>query len=152
MRPISSHSGFFSRTTSWLSSATSTFRNFLVTQPTTNYGGNGGQRRRYARDYYYYEEEQNPNRIIYAIIGVNLVVFVLWQNHDIRVLRFMKENFVVSYDAVRSGRIHTLLTATYSQQAPMHLFTNMLTLWFIGGDVVRRLGMQRFFFVYTMVR
>jgi membrane associated rhomboid family serine protease len=93
-------------------------------------------------------DEESVKKVIFGIIGANVLVFVMWQNKDLQ--GFMTKHFVTSYDAVLQGRPHTLLTSMYSQQGFMHLAFNMLSLYFLGMDVCARLGTRRFMFVYTV--
>ncbi len=87
------------------------------------------------------------DQVLYLIIGVNLLVFVFWQNSKFR--RFMNEHFTVSTVGVlRDGRIHTLITSMFSQYSLGHLAANMITLWFFGGEIVALLGARRFLQLY----
>ena len=83
------------------------------------------------------------DQVLYLIIGVNVAVYVLWQNDHLR--RFMLQNMTISTDGVvRDGRLHTLLTSFFSHYSLGHLAANMITLWFFGGEMVALLGARRF--------
>ena len=87
------------------------------------------------------------DQVLYLIIGMNLVVFIFWQNSKFR--RFMNEHFTVSTVGVlRDGRFHTLITSMFSQYSMGHLAANMITLWFFGGEIVALLGARRFLQLY----
>lgn len=75
--------------------------------------------------------------MVWGLIGVNLVVFGMWQAMD---LRFMSNNFMVSVNNVLSGRLHTLLTSAFSQARFDHLAMNMLGLYFFGTEIAQLFG------------
>lgn len=82
-----------------------------------------------------------PETVVYAIMGVNFVVFGMWQ---IRCMQgIMNAHFVTSYQHMRHGYLHTLLTTSVSQQGLSHLFTNMFTFYFFGTNLVQVLGSIR---------
>lgn len=71
-----------------------------------------------------------------GLIGANLAGWLLWQSNP----GFMKRHFMVSYESVSNLRLHTLLTAAFSQFDGWHLFSNMFALYFFGRDIGRMLG------------
>lgn len=64
-------------------------------------------------------------------------------------LGLMRDNFIVSLDAVTDGRVWTLLTSTISHIDPTHLFVNCLALWVFGVEVWRVVGTRGFLHVYV---
>ena len=50
---------------------------------------------------------------------------------------------VVSENALRQGRYHTLITSCFSHQAGGHLFSNMFTLYFFGQNLANVVGGTR---------
>lgn len=79
----------------------------------------------------------NPQNVVWGLIGVNLVVFGMWQTTD---QRFMANNFMVSVNSVLSGRLHTILTSAFSQARFDHLAMNMLGLYFFGTEIAQLFG------------
>ncbi|MFT6144431.1 MAG: rhomboid-like protein [Myxococcota bacterium] len=94
-------------------------------------------------------------RLLWVLIGINVVVYVLWQlarrNADPVALTLgsvgvpmtgwtwlfsqMQENFILSLDLVQSGRIWTILTSEFSHVEPTHLLFNMFGLFVFGSAV-----------------
>lgn len=75
--------------------------------------------------------------VVLGLIGVNLVVFGMWQFVD---PRFMANNFMVSINSVMSGRLHTIVTSAFSQARFDHLAMNMLGLYFFGTEIAQLFG------------
>lgn len=75
--------------------------------------------------------------MVWGLVGVNLVVFGLWQTVD---RRFMADNFTVSVNAIMSGRLHTIVTSAFSQARFDHLAMNMLGLYFFGTEIAQLFG------------
>jgi hypothetical protein len=74
----------------------------------------------------------DPNTMYY-IIGANVVVFVLWQNHNLR--RFMVEHFALSTTGVlKDLRVHTIFTSIISTPNFGMCLGNCVTLWFFGAE------------------
>ncbi|KAI9320020.1 hypothetical protein BX666DRAFT_1832938, partial [Dichotomocladium elegans] len=98
----------------------------------------------------------NPNTVLYALIGVNGVVFLAWQYAvnsyrqfgDGRWLNFMMAHFMTSVDSFKHGRIHTLLTSAFSHRDGFHLGINMLVLYSMGQAAIEALGASRFLLLY----
>lgn len=74
---------------------------------------------------------------VWGLLLANVAVFSAWQVVD---NRFMKNNFMISYENLHNGRYHTLITNAFSHQEPYHLFTNMLGLFFFGSEVASLFG------------
>jgi membrane associated rhomboid family serine protease len=98
----------------------------------------------------------NPDKVLWAVIGTNVGVFLLWQYavksyeqfHDPSWLKFMAKNFVSSEEGLMSGRIHTLLTSAISHKSLDHLGINMLVLYSMGQGVIEAIGASRFLLLY----
>ena len=78
----------------------------------------------------------NDSTVIWALIAANGAVFMLWRIDPY----FATKHFVVSLESLRSGRIWTALTASFSQQDFGHLASNMISLYFFGSDIGRIFG------------
>ncbi|CAN1312151.1 RHOMBOID-like protein 12, mitochondrial, partial [Linum perenne] len=72
------------------------------------------------------------NDVVWGLVIANAGVFLLWR---IASPRLMVENFMISLDNFRSGRIHTLVTSAFSHKDFGHLFSNMLGLYFFGVNL-----------------
>jgi hypothetical protein len=79
-----------------------------------------------------------PEYIVYGILGLNLGVFALWQVEGLKTL--MRLHFSTSYNHLRLGYLHTLLTSGVSHQNLSHLFSNMFTFYFFGTSLAYSLG------------
>ncbi|KAJ2717022.1 hypothetical protein H4R19_000277 [Coemansia spiralis] len=98
----------------------------------------------------------SPEGIVIAIIGINGVVYLMWQSaatraqslSDTKMYIWMRDNFSTSWDNLTSGRVWTLLTAGFSHVGLMHLGVNMLVLHSFGPDIARMLGVRRFAVFY----
>ncbi|KAI3929872.1 hypothetical protein MKW98_004026 [Papaver atlanticum] len=77
--------------------------------------------------------------VLWGLIGANVAVFMLWRVAD---PSFMKENFMISVDNFKSGRVHTMITSAFSQIDIEHLFGNMLGLYFFGQSIGQIYGPQ----------
>lgn len=136
------------------------------------------QQRAYIRPHYYQEKDSlsqalkrqqspwrqigqrinnaDPNRVLWTVIGTNITVYLSWQYaiknytqfHDAGWLQFMADNFMVSVETIKSGRIWTLLTAAVSHKDTLHLGINMLVLHSIGQGVIEAVGASRFLLLY----
>lgn len=69
---------------------------------------------------------------LYGLMGANVAVFLAWRGDA----RFMLRHFTTSWDAVREGRLHTLVLSAFSQRDTWHLISNMIGLYFFGRLVV----------------
>ena len=102
---------------------------------------------------YSYSGNGNESRIVYGIVGVNTVVFGMWQyaeekadsRFDYRYLTMMNDNFILSNNNVFvKGKLHTLITSTISHKDGWHFLSNMATLIFLGPTAAMSLGVRRF--------
>ncbi|BBN11026.1 hypothetical protein MPTK1_5g08440 [Marchantia polymorpha subsp. ruderalis] len=86
-----------------------------------------------------------PELALGLLIGANVGIFFLW-----RILSptFMQSNFVASAAALRSGRLHTLVTSAFSQYELHHLLSNMIGLYFFGNEIARIFGGQKLILLY----
>ena len=79
------------------------------------------------------------------IIILNLSVFVAWYllPNDL-----MRSQFMVSWSALTSGKIWTLLTAAFSHYDLFHFFINMLVFLSFAPVLEARWGKRRFLYFY----
>jgi Rhomboid family len=90
-----------------------------------------------------------PEQVIYAIMGANVVVFAMWQVGCFQ--KVMWSHFCTSFMHLRLGYIHTLLTSSISQQSMPHLFTNMFTFYFFGTSLIQVIGTVRVRSMYVLI-
>ncbi len=88
----------------------------------------------------------NGDQVLWGLIGSNVAVWSLWH---VAPPFSMLQHFTCSVDGVvRQHRLHTLLTCAFSHQSGWHLFSNMLGLFFFGGELLALLGPQLFLTMY----
>ncbi|KAH7930312.1 rhomboid-domain-containing protein [Leucogyrophana mollusca] len=100
----------------------------------------------------------NGQVIFWGIIALNAGVFLAWQSAiatyrqtgDPSLLLFMRDNFLVNYKNVTSGRIWTLVTSCFSHQDVSHALFNGLTFFFMGPAVMGIMGNKRFLGLYLL--
>lgn len=81
--------------------------------------------------------DRQPDAVLWSIVGANVAVFAAWQVVD---PRLMFRNFAVSEESLERGRLHTVVTASFSQRDGWHLGGNMLSLYFFGREVGQLFG------------
>ncbi|TMW57313.1 hypothetical protein Poli38472_003238 [Pythium oligandrum] len=93
----------------------------------------------------------SAERIVYVLIGANIVVTMLWQTADTpRKRARMVTYFTTSSRHLENGHYHTLLTSVFSHADMGHLFTNMFGLFFFGREISYVLGPKRFLGLYLV--
>jgi membrane associated rhomboid family serine protease len=83
--------------------------------------------------------------IVTALIGLNVLVFLLWQMAP---LGLMNAHFLVSREHLAYGYYWTLLTAEFSHKELWHLLLNMITLRSFGSVLATIWGSRRFLVFY----
>lgn len=84
-----------------------------------------------------------------VLIVVNVAVFILWQIPGLR--EVMEMHFVCRAAGVlREWRLHTLLTASISHEAPVHLLMNMVVLYWLGRKLEYVYGSLDFLLLYAI--
>lgn len=87
--------------------------------------------------------------VLLGLMLANLAVFALWHTWGLANPEVMSDHFVVSLDAVMSGRVWTLLTAEISHLDATHFLVNMLGLAVFGGPVAHRFGAAQTLALYA---
>ncbi|BAT76506.1 RHOMBOID-like protein [Vigna angularis] len=77
------------------------------------------------------------NDVVLGLIIANVGIFLLWRIAD---EKFMMNNFTISLDNIKSGRLHTLITNAFSHVDTWHIVSNMVGLYFFGLNVGRNFG------------
>lgn len=82
------------------------------------------------------------------IIKINVIVFLLWIAFSFYDTPFMYKNFLVSWDALREGRVWTLISSEFSHNMLFHILINMYVFFGFGMALERHLGTKRFVIFY----
>ncbi|SCV72251.1 BQ2448_4945 [Microbotryum intermedium] len=98
----------------------------------------------------------SPNTILYALIALNLAVFLAWQYahqvyqqyRDPSLLSNLQNNFTTSWRNITQGRVWCLLTSCFSHEGTGHILMNLLSLYFMGPPVMMMLGNVGFLSLY----
>ncbi|GAA5858174.1 hypothetical protein JCM1840_001071 [Sporobolomyces johnsonii] len=96
--------------------------------------------------------------VVGGLIALNVAVFAAWQYgeqlairfRDASWLRFLHQNFTVSWQNVSQGRIWTLITCAFLHEGTGHLLVNMASLFFMAPPVMAVLGNVGFLSLYLM--
>ena len=86
--------------------------------------------------------------VVTKIIIANVVVYFLM--YSMRMEQAIANWFIMQANAVLHGEVWRLFTATYMHANFMHIFFNMLVLYFFGPILERRWGTRQFLIVYTL--
>ncbi len=118
------------------------------------------QDREYAREDYtggggrphYYGSGIHAMDLVTKIIIANVIVYAIMNMGLLgeRAARLVEVFGIMQADAVMHGQVWRLFTATYMHAGFMHIFFNMLVLYFFGPLLERQWGGKQFFIVYTL--
>jgi membrane associated rhomboid family serine protease len=88
--------------------------------------------------------------VVPALVGANIVVFLLWQAARTQpdLYQFMNANFLVSAVRLAHGMWWTLITSAFSHAELWHIALNMIVLWSFGTLLERLLGWRAFLGLY----
>ncbi|MCP4898648.1 MAG: rhomboid family intramembrane serine protease [bacterium] len=95
---------------------------------------------------------ERPLRAVWVILGLNIVVFLLWQvaGGSVPLQTFLMENFLVSPLHLHEGLYWSILGSAFSHSELWHLFFNMIVLHSFGGVLERLLGLKLFVSFYLV--
>ncbi|EDO14847.1 hypothetical protein Kpol_359p8 [Vanderwaltozyma polyspora DSM 70294] len=88
--------------------------------------------------------KRNPSHLVYTILGLNVVVFGLWQLP--KNWRFLQRYMLLEKSNIYSK--WSLIGSAFSHQEGWHLAMNMLALWSFGTSLCSMLGASNFFSLY----
>ncbi|XP_062116741.1 RHOMBOID-like protein 12, mitochondrial [Humulus lupulus] len=80
-----------------------------------------------------------PNDMVLGLIIANVAIFLLWRVAD---YRFMMNNFTISVENFKRGRLHTLITSAFSHTDMEHIIHNMIGLYFFGSHLGHVFGSE----------
>ncbi|RYH18208.1 rhomboid family intramembrane serine protease [archaeon] len=92
--------------------------------------------------------------VLWAIVGANAMVFLAWSytesaSGSVMLRKRLINDFTVSSAGVLNyGKIHTLLTATFSHKDFMHVGFNMLAFYSFGNQLLYLLPVPQFLALY----
>ncbi|AQZ16240.1 PCP1 (YGR101W) [Zygosaccharomyces parabailii] len=87
---------------------------------------------------------RNPKELVYALLGINVAVFGLWQVP--RYWRFLQKYMLLEKRSIQSK--WSLVGSAFSHQEFWHLGMNMLALWSFGTSLSYMIGASNFFSMY----
>ncbi|KAL8134917.1 RHOMBOID-like protein 12, mitochondrial [Apium graveolens] len=79
----------------------------------------------------------DSDNVVLGLIVANVAVFLLWRTAD---YQFMANNFMISLDNFKSGRVHTMITSAFSHIDAGHIISNMIGLYFFGNSIGSAFG------------
>ncbi|KAK5172804.1 uncharacterized protein LTR77_002924 [Saxophila tyrrhenica] len=83
------------------------------------------------------KSQRSATGAIWAIIGLNTLVFGAWQyakaTQDAGLVQKLQENFTISLQGWRQGRVWTALTSAFSHNWLPHFFFNMFAFYSFGS-------------------
>ncbi|CCE62936.1 hypothetical protein TPHA_0D03000 [Tetrapisispora phaffii CBS 4417] len=88
--------------------------------------------------------KKNPTHLIYTLLGINAVVFMMWQSP--KSWRFLQRYMLLEKSNIYSK--WSLIGSAFSHQEFWHLGMNMLALWSFGTSLATMLGVSNFFSLY----
>ncbi|GKV35482.1 hypothetical protein SLEP1_g43744 [Rubroshorea leprosula] len=78
-------------------------------------------------------QQLTANDMVLGLLVSNVAVFLLWRIAD---QKFMMNNFTISVENFKSGRLHTLITSAFSHIDIEHIVSNMIGLYFFGISIL----------------
>ncbi|GLT25179.1 hypothetical protein SLA2020_003250 [Shorea laevis] len=84
-------------------------------------------------------QQLTANDMVLGLLVSNVAVFLLWRIAD---QKFMMNNFTISVENFKSGRLHTLITSAFSHIDIEHIVSNMIGLYFFGISIGNTFGPQ----------
>lgn len=92
---------------------------------------------------------KNPT-VVDLIVRWNIFIFLLWYAMIFIDPIFMEKNFLLSWTALKEGRVWTLLTSVFSHNLFFHIFINMYFFYGFGKVLEGLLGSRRFLRLYLV--
>ena len=81
------------------------------------------------------------------VLMANGLVYLGWQTYLIG-SGVLKKHFMLSRENIRQGRLHTLVTHSFTHISLYHLLSNSLGLYFIGGHIEKIFGPSLFLKIF----
>ncbi|KAG0689163.1 hypothetical protein C6P40_005464, partial [Pichia californica] len=96
--------------------------------------------------------KQNPQYLVWGIIGLNAAVFGLWQIRysSTLIYRSLEKYFIMDRSALTRSSNWSLILSSFSHQEPFHILVNMLCLYSFSGSMISMLGVTGFSSLYLI--
>jgi rhomboid-like protein len=96
--------------------------------------------------------KKNPQHLIWTILGLNAIIFGLWQiRYSNSILYKTLENyFIMDRSALTRNSNWSLILSSFSHQEPFHLLVNMACLYSFSGSMISMLGVTGFSSLYLI--
>lgn len=96
--------------------------------------------------------KRNPQYLVWTIIGLNAVVFGLWQIRysNAFLYKTLEKYFILDRSALTRTSNWSLILSSFSHQEPFHILMNMLCLYSFSGSMISVLGVQGFASLYLI--
>lgn len=96
--------------------------------------------------------KKNPQHLIWTILGLNAVVFGLWQIRYSNALLYktLEKYFIMDRSALTRSSNWSLILSSFSHQEPFHLLVNMGCLYSFSGSMISMLGVTGFTSLYLI--
>ncbi|PIR94326.1 hypothetical protein COT97_01765 [Candidatus Falkowbacteria bacterium CG10_big_fil_rev_8_21_14_0_10_39_11] len=98
------------------------------------------------------QDRSRPIKVLPWIIFINFAIYltllIFGQWLDYLPVEFIKQHFLVSWNAVAEGRIWVLLTAMFAHVYFYHILLNMFVLFSFGFLLERLMGPKKFLIFY----
>lgn len=95
---------------------------------------------------------RNPQLLIWTIIGLNAVVFGLWQIRysNAFLYKTLENYFIMDRSALTRYSNWSLILSSFSHQEPFHILVNMACLYSFSGSMISMLGVTGFTQLYLI--
>lgn len=95
---------------------------------------------------------KHPQHLIWAILGINAIVFGLWQIRysNSMLYKTLENYFIMDRSALTRSSNWSLLLSSFSHQEPFHLLINMGCLYSFSGTMISLLGVPGFTTLYLI--
>lgn len=96
--------------------------------------------------------KKNPQALVWTIMGLNAVVFGLWQVRysSSKLYKVLENYFIMDRSALTRTSNWSLVLSSFSHQEPFHLLVNMGCLYSFSGSMISMLGVTGFTSLYLI--
>lgn len=96
--------------------------------------------------------KRNPQYLIWSIIGLNAVIFGLWQIRysNAFLYKTLENYFIMDRSALTRTSNWSLILSSFSHQEPFHILVNMACLYSFSGSMISMLGVTGFSSLYLI--